>query len=115
MSRKAVFVLRTFDASGDLVRGVLEQEGGSHVCYWHAMREILPPAGSYQLLLRETHFALRDHPSELRPVGHGSGIELGHIMTAERTALHGDHMIAYLQGMHRARDADGIGSWLEVR
>lgn len=115
MTRKALYILRTFAGTGDLARGTLEHEGGSHVCYWHALASTVPPPGKYQMLMHDAHFSLRDHPADLRPVGHGSGIELGRLMNAERVSLHGNEIIAYLQGMHRSRDAGGCATWLEVR
>lgn len=117
MSRKAYYVMRRFASSGsdEIARGILEHEGGSHVCYWHAQSQSLPSPGTYQMLMHERHFSLRDSGAELRPVGHGSGIELGRLMNAERVSLHGNEIIAYLQGMHRSRDAGGCATWLEVR
>ena len=85
------------------------------VCYWHANKTLLPPPGKYQLMMHDAHFALREHTAELRPVGHGSGIELGRVLCKDRVMLHGDAIIAYLKGMHRARDMQGVGTWLEVR
>ena len=115
MTRKAVYIMRTFAGTGDIARGTLEHEGGSHVCYWHAPASTVPPPGEYQILMHDAHFSLLDHPAEIRAVGHGRGIELGRILHADRVALHGEHIIAYLQGLHRTRDAAGTGTCLEVR
>ena len=115
MSREAVLVMRVFNDHGTLARGTIEHEGGSHVCYWHAQRETVPQRGKYQMLLKENSIALRDHTAALHPVGHGSGIELGRVLNAERVSLHGDWLVDYLKGMHRTRDAEGIGTFLEVR
>ena len=113
--RKAILVLRTFQDHGEKARGMLEHEGGSHVCYWHAARDAVPPPGTYQMLLKDDCIALRDSPAEIRPVGHGSGIEIGRVLNVERVSLHGEWMLEYLKGMHRTRDAHGVGTWLEVR
>ena len=115
MTRKAIYIMRTFAGTGDLARGTLEHEGGSHVCYWHAPASTVPPPGEYQILMHDAHFSLRDHPAEIHAVGNGCGIELGRILHADGVALHGDYIIAYLQNLHRMRDASGTGTCLEVR
>ena len=116
MSRKAYYVLRRFDSAGaDITRGVLEHQGGSHVCYWQARAEDIPPPGQYQMLLHEDRIALRDHHAAIRAVGAGNGIEIGRVLHAEHVSLHGEYMLAYLAGLHRTRDAEGVGTWLEVR
>ena len=116
MSRRAYYVLRTFHSDDDgLRRGHLEHAGGTHACYWHARPEDIPPPGQYQMLMHDTHISLRGHPAEIHPVGTGRGIEIGHCIVADRAAHHGAEMLAYLAGMHRTRDAQGVGTWLEVR
>ena len=117
MSRKAFYVLRAFKGGedGTMRRGYLEHAGGSHVCYWQALAKDVPPPGQYQMLLNEGHIALRDHPAEIHPAGAGKGIEIGRVLEADRVSLHGDWMLRYLADMHRTRDAQGVGTWLEVR
>ena len=117
MSRKAFYVLRAFKGGedGTMRRGYLEHAGGSHVCYWQARAEDIQPPGQYQMLLHEDRIALRDHHAEIHPVGSGRGIEIGRVLEADRVSLHGDWMLRYLADMHRTRDAQGVGTWLEVR
>lgn len=120
MSRQAFYVLRSFDRSQELVRGVLEHGGGSHVGYWQAKRETLPEPGHYQMLLAADHFKLKDKMGvvlsvEIHPVGVGRGIELGRIPHENGVALHGDWILNGMQNMHRIRDNSGIASFLDIR
>lgn len=113
---KAYYVLRRFKGvDGPVARGTLEHDGGSHVAYWHAYEADLPPTGKYQMLMHEGHFSLRDSTCEIHAVGNGKGVQIGRVMGNDGVSLHGDWLVDYLQGMHRSRDAEGVGSWLEVR
>ena len=120
MSRQAFYILRPFDRSQELVRGVLEHGGGSHAGYWQARKEVLPEPGCYQMLLEPDHFKLKNGkgeilPVEIHPVGKGKGIELGRISHGDGVALHGDWILGGMQSMHRTRDKSGVASFLDVR
>ena len=120
MSRQAFYILRPFDRSQELVRGVLEHGGGSHAGYWQAKREVLPEPGWYQLLLEPNHFKLKGAkgeilPTEIHPVGVGKGIELGRISHETGVALHGEWILGGMQNMHRTRDNAGVASFLDIR
>lgn len=117
MSRKVTYRMITFDDHGDVVRGVLQQEGGGHICYWHAPRDVAPKKGeTHQLWMHAdgAYFTL-EGTTEIRAAGTGPHcIEVGHQLVPDGARYHGANMIALLAGLHRCHDADGYATWLEV-
>ena len=114
---QVTYEMRVFDDHGTFKRGSLCHEGGTHVCYFHGKPEHIPPRGTYQLCFfdaPQNHFVLRNTSYKMVAVGSESGIELGKTLHADRVANHGSWIIDFLVGLHHARDAKGVATFVEV-
>lgn len=108
----AYFDLHIFGEIDGVVYGQIQQPTGNAICAFRVKKEELPPSGSYQMLLYDDHFKLKDHFAEIRPIGYGSGIQVG--CSFNDTIHSGENMIAYFAGLHRCRDDAGVGTWINI-